>query len=349
MFRPCSFPLFAFAALILSAAGCVRSDRDQTTSASEGANTPVVSGTSSGTDTGSGAPDRAVPVTYERAESTYHSGNFAEATQLFSSYSGDRPDDAWGHYMLGMSAWKSGDLDRALDAFDRSIELDPSHSKSLFNSSRVLLEQGEGKDAIERIEKALAQDSASNEGLRLLARAHYQLGQVDQAIAAYQKALAIDGRDVWSMNNLGLIYIEQDRSRDALPPLARAVQLRSNAPVFQNNLGVALERSGYPEAAAKAFEAALKADSTYSKAAVALARVTDGSQQPETEPVDLEALALRFQSEIDGWRDSVVPSDSNSTSVQQEGGDTTDVTVEPVSDSTASIQAHSETSEPCVH
>ena len=86
----------------------------------------------------------------------------------------------------------------------------------------------------------------SSEGLRLLGRAHYGLAQVDQAIDAYHRALAVDERDVWSMNNLGLIYIEQGRSPEALPALARAVELRDNSPVFQNNLGTALEKSGYP-------------------------------------------------------------------------------------------------------
>jgi predicted Zn-dependent protease len=347
MLRPLSSLFFALAALAPITAGCGRSDRSDTTSTSAGASTPLVSGSSSDTDTGSSTPVTVGPVTYERAESTFNSGKFSEATQLFSEYTGTTPDNPWGHYMLGMSAWKSGDLDRALSAFDRSIELDPSHQKSLFNSTRVLLEQDRGKEALERVGKALAQEPASNEGLRLLARSYYHLGEVERAVEAYRKALAADEQDVWSMNNLGLIYIEQDRSRDALPPLARAVQLRGNAPVFQNNLGVALERSGYPEAAARAFEAAVSLDSTYKKASVALARVTGSGQTPETEPVDLEALALQLQSEVESWREPVAQ--VYSTPVEPEDGDSTGISLQPVSDSTSSIQAHGETSEPCVH
>ena len=80
--------------------------------------------------------------------------------------------------------------------------------------------------------------------------------------------------------------------------------------MFQNNLGVALERSGYPVAAAKAYEAAIAVDSTYTKASVALARVTGGQQQPESEPVDLDAIALRFESEIESWRGTEQMTDS---------------------------------------
>ena len=307
MSRYFSIPVFALTTIL---AGCGRSDRPQTTSTSAGANTPVVSGSSSANDSAGETPVAAAPVTYERAESMYGAGNYAEASQLFTAYTESHPENPWGHYMLGLAAWKSGERDRAITAFDRSLQLDPTHRKSLYNSGRVLLEMRRSQEALERIQKALAQDPLSNEGLRLLGRTQYQLGKVDDAIQAYQQALGADDRDVWSMNNLGLIYIEQDRALEALPPLARAVQIRSNAPVFQNNLGVALERSGYPGAAAEAYEAAIAVDSTYQKAAVALARVTAGGQQPEPEPVDLSTLAQQFQSEIEGWREPVPANDS---------------------------------------
>jgi len=126
---------------------------------------------------------------------------------------------------------------------------------------------------------------------------------VAEAIDAYQRALAIDDRDVWSMNNLGLIYIQQGRSEEALPPLARAVELRGNAPVFQNNLGTALERSGHLESARRAYTAALAADSTYAKASASLARL-GGAPAPAdtTGTVDFAALSREFQAQVESWR-----------------------------------------------
>ena len=339
MFRHSAVRPIALATLASVAIGCGSSDRPDINSATSGANPPVVSGSSVDTAEPSvtAGTAEAMPVTYERAESTYNSGNYPEATRLFTLSTEKHPENAWGHFMLGITAWKSGDSDRALSAFDRALELDPNHRKSMYNSGRVLLEKGQPQEALERIEQALSQEPMSTEGLRLLGRTKYQLGKVDEAIEAYQRALSTDDTDVWSMNNLGLIYIEQERSSEALAPLARAVQLRSNAPVFQNNLGVALERSGYPVAAAKAYEAAIQVDSSYTKASVALARVTGGTQQPESEPIDLDTLAQRFQSDIDGWHSS------------EPVGDSTEV-VGLVSDSTtAAIQISADTLEECQH
>jgi len=153
----------------------------------------------------------------------------------------------------------------------------------------------------------------SNEGLRLLGRAQYQLGSVAEAIEAYHRALAIDDRDVWAMNNLGVIYLEQGRSSEALPPLARAVEIRGNSPVFQNNLGSALESSGHPVEAAKAYEAAVAADSSYQKASNSLARVTASGTQSEADSLDLAALSAQFQAEIEEWRRLIPPADSGET------------------------------------
>ncbi len=308
------YPLLVLSILIPLAAGCGRSGQPKTSSTSAGA-TPTVSAAAVET------PAAIATVSYETAESVFGEGRYPEAVELFAAYNATHPENPWGHYMLGMAAWKAGDQEKALNAFDQALQLDPSHRKSLFNSSRVLLDAGRPKEALERIEKALAQEPMSNEGLRLIGRARYELGDVDGAIQAYRRALSIDERDVWSMNNMGLIYIQQDRSSEALAPLARAVELRSNAPVFQNNLGTALERAGYPTAAAQAYEAAIAVDSTYEKASVGLARVTS-EQKPESTPVDLTALSSQFQADIETWRGAVV-------------ADTTTVPVPAVSDSSA--------------
>ena len=89
----------------------------------------------------------------------------------------------------------------------------------------------------------------------------------------------------------------------ALPPLARAVQLRGTAPVFQNNFGLALERTGHIAAAQLAFQAALQADRSYTKATVSLARVI-GLVADSTDIVDLDELAQLFRMQLGIWRDN---------------------------------------------
>ena len=243
-------------------------------------------------------------VSYADAEETFNRGEYREAADLFSTYTERKSDNPWGHYMLGLSAYRAGDLARAEQAFDRALELDPSHVKSYVNSARVLIDLGRNHEAVERARVALTHDSTSSDALRLLARARAGLGQIDDAIATYQQALVLDDRDVWAMNNLGLLYIEQGRPEEALAPLARAVQLRGTAPVFQNNLGVALERTGYLAQAAEAYGEALRADSTYRKAGISLERVQSLVDTAVVNTVDLTELAETFRLRIRMWSEA---------------------------------------------
>jgi hypothetical protein len=87
--------------------------------------------------------------------------------------------------------------------------------------------------------------------------------------------------------------------------LARAVEISPDVAMFQNNLGIALERIGFAGSAAEAFRAAVAADATFAKAQVNLERV-------EARGVDLDIIAdlgyyaQKFVAEVTSWRDLVV-------------------------------------------
>lgn len=288
-------------ALVLTAA-CDGEEKSAPVSTGEPTIVPVAATESSGESAGAIRPDYST-VTYETAESTYLARRYDEAVPMFVAYTERKPENPWGHYMLGLSAWKAGDLDRARSALERSLELDPTHVKTLVNLGRVLLEQDRAGEAKERVQAALALDSTSAEIHRMLGRVHTALGAPDEAIGAYRTALTHDPADAWAMNNLALIFIQQSRFEEALGPLARAVQLRPGAPVFQNNLGIALERTGHIETAREAYRAAIASDSTYRKAQASLVRLEGVEEDPAVLPVELSVLADGFEREVQRWRE----------------------------------------------
>ena len=241
-------------------------------------------------------------VTYEEAESTFTSRRYGEATEMFAAYVTRRPKNPWGHYMLGLSAWKSGQLPRARESFERAIELDPSHVKSLLNLSRVLLELKEPREAFERVLAALEIDSTSAEVHRLMGRVQTALGETERALESYRAAVVIDEHDVWAMNNMGLLLIQIGRFEEALRPLARAVQLDSGVAVFRNNFGMALERTGHFVAAAESYRAAVAIDPDYAKASTSLARITGRTDDPLAQPIDVALLAEDFIRELETWK-----------------------------------------------
>ena len=298
---PVVFTIIVSSVLFIAIACGVRQDLKQGHSAVAAVKPPAAPAaepTANGTviDSAHIAPEK---VTFASAEGAFNKRHYVEATESFDAYVQRHPGNAYGHYMLGLSAWKSGDLPRARAAFERSLEIDSTNVKTLLNLGRVLLDQGNANDALARVGTAAALDTSSAEVRRMMGRVQVALGQPDSAIVSYRAALSIDPSDSWSMNNLGLILIGQGRYDEALSPLARAVELRPESPAFANNLGVALERTGHTTAAADAYRAALEADSTYTKASVSLARV-DG--KADTTRVDVSELASKFNDELQSAR-----------------------------------------------
>jgi len=248
------------------------------------------------TDAGSAivAEPEPVVVTYGMAETAYLDGDYAGAARLFDTYTREHGANAWGHYMLGLSEWKSGDLDAAEEAFLTALEIKPDHVKSLVNYGRVLLEQDRPAEARVQLELALAADPAGIDARRVMGRIQHAAGELEEAAASYRAVLAVKDDDAWSLNNLGLIRIEQGRYDEALAPLAKASLLKPETACIQNNLGVALERTGHFGAAAEAFTAALAADEGYAKAEISLSRVEEQEAAHGSEPVDMAALAAGF-------------------------------------------------------
>ena len=241
------------------------------------------------------------PVTFEMADSAYRERRYDDATVLFKTYTEGRPSNAWGFYMLGLSAWKSGDRAQAERAFVQALTIDSTHVKSHLNLSRVLLESGQPDSALEHIEQAIALDSTSSEPLRLQGRAFEAQGKTDDAIVAYSQAIVKNDSDTWAMNNLGVLYMQVQRFEDAIGPLARANEIEDKVAAFHNNLGMALELTGrYADAVAQ-YRAALAIEGTYGKAVANLQRVEQVKQDPSITPIDLTERSKQFQDGITKW------------------------------------------------
>jgi tetratricopeptide (TPR) repeat protein len=285
-------------------AGCGDKTPKQASAKEPGAPEPTVSVSPESTPASTTPAEPAmstVPVSFETADSAFRERRYADAVRGFTAYTADRPGNAWGFYMLGLSSWKSADLANAESAFRQALTIDPTHVKSYLNLSRVLLDAGQPDSAIATLDSVLKIDDSLGEAYRLMGRAHDAKRERDEAVTAYHEALVLDSTDVWSMNNLGHTLIVQGAFDEALRPLARAVELVPEVATFQNNLGIALERTGHFTLAAEAYRAALAADSGFTKASVNLQRVETLKEDPNIPPVDLKSLSQEFVRQIVSW------------------------------------------------
>ena len=287
--------------------GACSDDRDAQARAAEGgvvvahaAPAPAPAVTPIDTSTLEPAP-RFTNVAYADAESVFRRGRYDESAEMFEVYTSENPTNAFGHYMHGLSAWKSGDHATAEDALTRAVELSGETVKIRTNLGRVLLERGRAAEALPHLEKAVELEPTSHEVWRVLGNVYAGMGRSVDAIDAYRQALMLNDHDAWTMNNYGLALIRIGRYEDALRPLSRAVELVPLSATFQNNLGVALERTGELESARAAFAAALGADSTYVKAAASLERVEARLLMSPMDAIDVSIFARQFVEDVAAW------------------------------------------------
>jgi len=213
---------------------------------------------------------------FSDGEAAYAAGKYGDAVKLFDQYTEQKPKNPWGHYMLGLSAWKAGDFEKSEKSFNEALRLEPDHFKSLLHLSRLMIDQKRYEDALVRLTHAGELGPQSADVQRLLARAYSGYGKTDEAVAAYRRTIELDTRDAWAMNNLGFLLIEKERYDEALPVLQKAVSLQKSVAVFHNNLGMALEHTGNIKGAAAEYRTALIVESGYEKAKENLTRIEGG-------------------------------------------------------------------------
>jgi serine/threonine-protein kinase len=158
----------------------------------------------------------------------YRTGAHAEAENAFRRVIELQPDSAWGYQALGTVYHASGDLDRALKNYEQAIQL--------------------GSDAF----------AYSNMGTILYGRGEFQ-----NALKFYRIAAELEPKSPIKHRNLGDVYVQLGRSRDAAVHYREAVallreQLRANpanAPAFatlavcEAKLGMFTEALGHAQQA----------------------------------------------------------------------------------------------------
>jgi arylsulfatase A-like enzyme/Tfp pilus assembly protein PilF len=147
----------------------------------------------------------------------------------------DFDPDAWNN--LGGIRMRKGDVDKALECFDRAVALDAGFAPAHLNigSARMALYLGRGRDpgdlaqALDHFRRAVELDPASNPALRGLASALTSAGRVDEALPVWEKAVAADPKDGFSSYNLGVAYFNKGDKARALRAFETYLELRKDS------------------------------------------------------------------------------------------------------------------------
>ncbi|MCE0497589.1 MAG: tetratricopeptide repeat protein [Methylacidiphilales bacterium] len=164
------------------------------------------------------------------------------------------------HNNLGNGLLDKGQVDEAMDQYQKALEINPNYAEAHYNLGNALLQKGQMDEAIGEYQKALVIDPNDAEVHYNFGNALMQEGQVDEAIAEYQKALEIDPNDAEVRNNFGTALLQEGRLDEAMDQYQVALQINPDFAEAHADFGMALLQKGQVDEAIGEYQKALAID-----------------------------------------------------------------------------------------
>ncbi|MBM3457649.1 MAG: tetratricopeptide repeat protein [Armatimonadetes bacterium] len=141
-------------------------------------------------------------------------------------------------------------LARAVEHYQKAVDKDKENAVYQGNLALAQRRQGGSSASLQQLERA-ARLNPGNYGQQIaLAETYQQLGQVDDAIQAYRAAIAARDGDYVPHYNLGLLLVQKGQYPEALAALRRANDLNKTDERILAAIGwVHLKQANYAEAA----------------------------------------------------------------------------------------------------
>jgi choline-sulfatase len=173
-------------------------------------------------------------------------------------------------FLLGESALRRQNWERAADQLQRCLVLNPNFDNAMTGMARALAKLGRTGEARSWLQKAL-QNNPENY------RAWYETGLLQAAsdpaaaLASYQKAIAIQPNFPPGQRELGMLWFQQKDFGAAAPHLEKAVELGLEDARLHNFLGICYNRTNRTLKAIREFQRALELDPKLAEAHLNLA------------------------------------------------------------------------------
>ena len=126
---------------------------------------------------------------------------------------------------LGNSYSDVGDIESALLAFERAVEINPTLSESRANLGNIYLKKGQVAQAINEYLAALDINPNDAKTHNNLGNAYTQRGSLGYAVSEYTQSVRLDPNFVDAYKNLALVYSKQERYGRAIAELKKALIL----------------------------------------------------------------------------------------------------------------------------
>jgi tetratricopeptide (TPR) repeat protein len=164
--------------------------------------------------------------------------NLKPAADLALHPEDERKAAALVDFVEGMAFEENGEMDRALEAYRKVLNVDPGQSDLATRVAALLIRQDDFPQAIDVLKDAIKANPNDAEPYRQLAFIYAKyLKKTDQAVEYANRAIALDPRDIEAYQRLCEIELAAGEEKKAFEVLERATKVHSSDATFWTRLG----------------------------------------------------------------------------------------------------------------
>lgn len=179
-----------------------------------------------------------LPASARKIERQDDSFNLTPANDLALRAEGARQADALAHFVEGTSFEENGEIDKALAAYRKVLNVDPGQSELAARVAVLLSRQDSFPQAIDVLKDAIkANPKDPGPYLQLAFIYAKYLKKPDQAVDYANRAINLDPRNIDAYQRLFEIELVAGEEKKAIQSLDRAFKVQSNDPTFWSRLG----------------------------------------------------------------------------------------------------------------
>jgi Tfp pilus assembly protein PilF len=159
----------------------------------------------------------------------YSQRDFSKAIQAYQKVIELDPTYVEAYNNLGIIYQTIGDVDKAFGAYQKSTEINPRYEKGYNNLGILLFLKGHYEEALGSFQKALAVNPNNIETHINLGILYRKKGESEKAIESYQKALTINPFHKETHYNIALLYEQLENLEMAINHYQQFIQLSSKS------------------------------------------------------------------------------------------------------------------------
>jgi len=169
-------------------------------------------------------------------------------------------NNATAHYALGISLFKAGRVDDAVEQYNKSLRISSNQPETFINLGLAYNEKGDLERALFNFQKAAQLKPDSYEANYNAGTAYLKKGDYENAIIHLQKAVLLKPESDEANFNLGNAYFKKNAFDDAMPYFKKSIEQNPTHIKAYQSIGMILYMQGRPEEAETYFKHALLND-----------------------------------------------------------------------------------------